>query len=456
MSRNRRRRSSAVSRRPGAGLSRRAFLRGIRNGAAVSIALPFFEASMNATGTAFAQNGAFPRRFGMFFWGNGVLPDKWIPTETGANYTLSEQLEPLASIKDVMTVVTGTEVRVPNLEPHFSGAAGFLSGQALVYKDDGSQTFGGPSIDQIIAQEIGGDTTFRSIEFGAKADGGLSYNGPDNKNPPETNPFRLFERIFGPEFREPGDSGEPDPRLALRRSVLDSVMDDMSDFRRDLGTRDQQRLEQHLTSVRELEIRLARLAEDPVTLAACTRAGEPLPEYPDIDGRPQLGAANRAMCDIMALALACDQTRVFSNFITKPINNLLLGQANAGHHQLTHDEPGDQPQVNAIVKLLMEEYRYLVEAMRAIPEGDGTLLDNCMVLGTSEISYGRTHAIDEFPILISGTAGGRLVQGTHVRAATPQNANSVVLSMMRALDITRAGHGVEESYTEDSFSEIEA
>jgi len=447
---------NARQRKGGKGsMNRRAFLRGVMSGAAVSVALPFFEASMNATGTALAQDGLFPKRFGMFFWGNGVLPDKWIPTTTGREYLLSEQLQPLASIKDVMTVVTGAEVRVPNLEPHFSGAAGFLTGQPLVYKPTGGQTFGAPSIDQLIANEIGGDTTFRSIEFGAKPDGGLSYNGPDNKNPPEASPFRLFQRIFGPEFREPGDSTEPDPRLALRRSVLDSVMEDMGDFRRGLGTSDQARLEQHLTSVRELEIRLARLAEDPVTLAACTRPNEPLPDYPDLNGRPQLAEANRAMCDVIALALACDQTRVFSNFITHPINNLLLGGSDAGHHQLTHDEPGDQPQVNQIVKLLMDEYRYLVEALRAIPEGDGTLLDHCVVLGTSDISYGRTHSIDEFPILLAGSADGRLVTGTHVRPNAAINANSVMLSLMRSLEITKHGHGVDESYTVSGLSVIE-
>lgn len=434
-------------------ISRRRFLRGVAGGALTTVALPFFEASLGTTARAFAADG-FPKRFGLFYWANGVLPQYWTPAETGANYTLSEQLQPLAAVQDLVTVVTGVDVKLPNLEPHTSGIGGILTGRPLLYKPSGDHTFSGPTIDQVIAAEIGGETRFRSLEFGAQAAGGQSYNGPDSRNPAESSPWALFQRIFGADFREPGDDSGPDPRLALRRSVLDAVVEDMRSFERDLGRADRARLDQHLTSVRELETRLARLAEDPVTLAACTRPAEPLEDYPDIDGRPQLTEANRAMCDTIALALACDQTRVFSNFITKPLNNLLIGQATAGHHQLTHDEPGDQPQVNAIVKQLIGEYAYLVEALAAIPEGDGTLLENCVVMGTSDVAYGRTHELTDFPILYAGSANGRLRTGEHVRDVG-QNASQVLLSFMRALDITAGSFGDQEGYTESGLSSIE-
>ena len=158
---------------------------------------------------------------------------------------------------------------------------------------------------------------------------------------------------------------------------------------------------------------------------------------------------------LWALALACDQTRVFSNYITSPLNNLLLATASGGHHQLTHDEPGDQPMVQAVVRQIMGEFTYFVQALDAIPEGDGTLLDHTVLMGSSEIAYGRTHALDEFPLLLAGSAGGRLVQGTHIRSTIAANTNSVTLSLMRAVGVLQQGFGEDDSYTEDGFSDLE-
>jgi hypothetical protein len=157
----------------------------------------------------------------------------------------------------------------------------------------------------------------------------------------------------------------------------------------------------------------------------------------------------------VALALACDQTRVFSNYITYPVNNLLFEGASAGHHQLTHDEPGDQPEVNAIVKYLIEEFAYMVESLRAIPEGDSTLLDNCVVLGTSDVSYGRTHSLSEFPILLAGTAGGALKKGVHYRSASAENATRVPLTIARALGVQLSEFGKDEGKAADSIGALE-
>jgi hypothetical protein len=436
-------------------INRRRFLRNSLTGAATIIGMPLLQWHMDAMPKAMASEGLFPKRFGMFLWGNGVIPQAWVPENTGRDYTPSYLLEPLQSVKDLVTVITGTEVKVPNVEPHFSGQAGILTGSPLLMKADGGHTMPTATIDQQIAQVIGGDTRFRSIEFGARAQRPMSYNGPDNPNPVEASPFALYERIFGAEFREPGDDSEPDPRIALRRSVLDSVTADVARFNQRLGAADRIRLDQHLTSVREIENRLARLAETPANLAACQRPDLPEDEFPDIGGRPQIQELNRALVDICALAMACDQTRVISNIITTPTNNLLLAQITAGHHQLTHDEPGDQPMVQSVVRQMMEEYAYMVQAFQNIPEGDGTLLDSCVLLGTTEISYGRTHGLDEFPILYAGSGGGRLLQGSHIRSEVSDNSSQVILSMKRALGINAASHGTESSYTESGFSPME-
>lgn len=436
-------------------LSRRRFLRGIVGGAVASLALPWLEVGMNSVGSAFADGSPFPKRFGLFFWGNGVIPEFWVPAQTGREWAMTPLLEPLAGVRDRVTVVSGTSLRVPNLEPHWSGASGVLTGQPLLFKPSGDHTMPAATIDQLIAGQIGNDTRFRSLEFGARPGVGLSYNGPDNPNPPESSPFRLWDRVFGAEFRQPGDTSEPDPTLALRQSILDSVAADARSFQQGLGAADRARIDQHMTGIRELELRLARLAENPANLAACLRPEAPTDEFPDIDGRPQLQELNRAMCDIAAMALACDQTRVFSNYITQPLNNLLIAASNAGHHQLTHDEPGAQPQVQRIVREMIAEYAYFVEALSAIPEGDGTLLDHLVLLGTTDISYCRTHSLDEFPILYAGSAGGSLVQGTHVRATVGDRTTAVMLSLMRSVGALPASFGVEDSYTEDGFSAIE-
>ncbi len=436
-------------------IDRRTLLKGVLGSGVVTIGLPMLEVFMNTNGTALAQGEGFAPRFGLFFWGNGTLPDKWVPSGEGDTWQLSEQMQPLAAVQDRLTVVSGTELKVPNLIPHTSGASGILAGAPLIMNGE-SSTFGGPTLDVLIANEIGNDTRFRSIEYGAAPGGGRSFNGPNSQNPAESSPYALFERIFGAGFRAPGETTEVDPKIALRRSVLDAVMEDSRRLQSKVSANDRIRLEQHFDGIRELETRLARLEEDPPNRAACARPDAPELAYPDIDGRAQLTAKNRAMCDIMAMALACDQSRVFSNYFTYPVNNLLFEGATAGHHQLTHDEPGDQPQVNAIVLQIMTEFAYMVESLSAVPEGDGTLLDNCIVLATSDVSYGRTHNLDEFPIILSGTAGGAIKQGVHYRSTSAENSARVVLTLMRALGINAEGFGVDMGRATESIGALES
>lgn len=435
--------------------NRRTLLKGLMAGATVSVGLPLLNVFLDDNGQAMASGDAIATRFGIFFWGNGVLPDKWVPKDTGAGFTLSEQLEPLAGVRDHITVVSGCEVKTGNAISHASGAAGILSGAPLIVESETNNTFSAPSVDQIMAAEIGQQTRFASLEFGAEPGSGRSYNGPHSKNPPESDPYKLFERVFGGGFRAPGEDGQVDPKIGLRRSVLDSLLDDIKDVEKQVGHQDKVRLEQHFSSIRALETRLAKLEEDPPQRAACAKPGAPEMSYPRIDGRPQLGAKNRAMSEILVMALACDQTRVFANYITKDVNNLLFAGAEAGHHQLTHDEPGDQPQVNKIVKELMAHYATFIDTLRAIPEGDGTLLDNCIVFGTSEISFGRTHSLDEFPIVLAGSGGGAIKTGIHHRSLSKDNTSDVMFTCMRAAGAKVTSFGQGDGETTKTMTAIE-
>ena len=433
------------------GIHRRRFLRGVAAGSLVTLGLPWMEIFQ-----ARAQSAGFPTRFGLFFWGNGMLPDRWVPEGQGVGdaWSLSEQLRPLAPVKDDISVITGMEIKTINEIPHHSGSAGILTGQSVLVRSHEDNTFRGPSIDQQIADSIGGETRFRSREFGAEGGRGLSHIGPDSINPSVSDPATFFADIFGADFRAPGDMTEPNPRLALRRSVLDLVSGDIQSFKRDLGQEDLRRLDQHLTGIRDLERRIERLEEEPPNLAACERPLPPDADYSDVNGRPQLSVKNRLLCDIAVMALACDQTRVISNFITKPLTNGLFGEATAGHHQLTHDEPNPQPMVNSIVLAIMEELSYYIQALRSVQEGDGTL-DHMVLLATSEVSYGRIHSLDEFPLIIAGSAGGRLRTGMHYRSQLAENTSTLMLSIMRACGVNAPSFGEGEGRVVDGLSAIE-
>jgi hypothetical protein len=436
-------------------MDRRTLLRGMLGGAAVAIGLPALDIFVNEPGTAYADGSGFPKRFGIFFFGNGLIRD-WAPAPgrmVGTNtfeWEATELLEPLAPVKQHLTVVSGTKVLTTNTNPHGSGPAGLFAGADLV---DG--TFVGPSVDQRIAQAIGA-TRFRSLQVGVQpSDFCHSMTGPAMVNPPETNPFRLFERIFGTGFRLPGEMGTIDPRIGLRRSVLDAVGDQAQRLRARVGTVDRARLDQHFEGIRELEMQLARLEEDPPVLDACARPPMPEADYPDLEGRPQLQRKSRAICDLVVMAMACDQTRVFFDAFSQPVNNMLFLDVESGHHQLTHDEPDPQPEHRRIVRFTMGEFAYLVERMASVTEGAGTLLDHSAVLCTTDCSFGRTHEIGDYPMIIAGGADGALRPGVHYRSTSNENASKVMLTLMRAMDVRADEYGFDEARTSDGLGAIE-
>lgn len=443
--------------RPGQPLSRRALLGGVARGAVVTLALPPLAAMFNAGGTAYACDGVLPRRFGLWFWGNGNIPDRWTPTNTGDGdaWELSEQLAPLAALKHRLCVVTGLKSLLTNTVPHTSGAAGMLTATPLQSTGD-DNTYGAATIDQVIAAAIGGSNIYRSVQTAASDCSGQSYNGPNSRNPPETDPYAFYERIFGETFIEPGKKGVVNPSLGLRRSALDAVMGDISRLNARLGTADKARLEQHLDGVRELEQRLAILEENPPNLEACERALAPSADFSDLLGRPQIEARNEAMSTMLAMALACDQTRVFAHFTHDPVSNLLFEEASSGHHDLTHNEGGDQPEVNAITLRLMEMLATTLQKLEDIEEGDGTLLQNCAVLACTEVSLAQTHAVDELPVVLAGGACGYFKQDHHYRSYGGENVTRLLISLQRSMEMNVSSFGSDAAADDEGLSGIEA
>lgn len=450
-------------------LDRRSFLRGAVLGAAACLALPPLEIMLNSNGTAYADGTPFPKRFGIFFWGNGVVAPHWVPTQTGLNWTPGEALQPLAAagLKDYINVVSGHDIKTGNPRGHHAGAVGILSGAPLIPQDPGNagfaSTFSTASIDQVIASHIGGSTRFRSLEFGvdprvSRSEGTtlhhLSHNGPDNVNPAEYNPHNLFTRLFGDGFVETG-TPERDPRLALRRHILDAVREDAHALQRKLGAQDRARLDQHLEGIGALQQRLRSIEEAPAPPSACTMPINPGEIGHDTEERQR--QRSRAMADLLAIALACDQTRVWSNLFNGSVSGTIYWgiDPTTNFHQLTHDEPGDQPKVHAIVRFIMGEFAYLLGALRDTPEGDGNLLDNSVILATSDCTSGYRHNITDYPILLAGRGGGSLNTGLHVRG-NRSNASNVLLTCMRAMECPGHAFGTEGGYTEQGVSELEA
>jgi hypothetical protein len=435
-------------------MKRRTFLRGTLAGVStVAVGLPALDAMLDENGKALGQD-TIPDRFGLWFFGNGVKPDRWIPGTEGAGWTPSAELAPLEGVRDWVSVVTGCEIKTAT-HPHHSGMTGVLTGsryhQLGTTRDTIVTTFAGPSVDMIAAAHFEGSTPFRSLELGITRFRGtdegttfqhLSHNGPNNVNPSEYSPNRLFMRLFG----MPLDS---DVDLA-RRSVLDAVMGQVRGLQGRVGSRDRARLEQHFESVRTLEQRLA------AGVSACMEPANP-GDFPDVEGREQIEQQNRAMSDLLVTALACDLTRSFSVLFSPAGSGVVVWPVGARNslHQICHDEPNPQPTVHAAVVFTMEQLAYFLERMRDTVEGDGTLLDHSSILITSELADGWNHSNREFPLLVAGRGNGRLRGGVHYRSRSNESTSHAVLTALRGAGLPLESFGTEAGQVTSSIGALE-
>ena len=443
-------------------INRRTVLRGALGGLGISVALPPLEAMFNGNGSAYADGAAIPQRLGIFFWGNGVKPDRWVPTVTGAGWAPSPSLMPLATagVQDYVNVVSGTTITSGDERGHHSGTVGILSGAPLVSQPAGGapyrSTFSMPSIDQVAAKAIGQTSQFPSLEVGIsnRVNGNegttlhyLSHSGPDSPNPPEYDPSKLFTRLFASNVAPPAGGATPmsDATLGYRKSVLDAVLGDMMKIRARVGSADKARLDRHSDGIRELENRLVSGAAPVQVGAACNAPTMSPGSFPDQNGQEQIAEKTKAMSDLLAIALACNQTRVFSMMFSGSTASTVYWEVKLteGHHQLTHDETGDQPQVQASTVFTMQMFAQLLVSLKGVSEGAGTVLDNTVILASTDTSDGRFHDVRDFPILVAGRAGGYFkYPGVHYRSPTgTESTSNVLLSVLRAAgtNLTQVG-----------------
>ena len=396
-------------------LSRRTFLRGLAlTQVPALIALPPLEAMFDSKGTAYAANpGPIETRFVLWFNGNGITEKYWIPRETGGQFGLTPCLSPLASFRNDIHIITGLDNAAAQLpgpgNGHHKSMSALMTGTSFT-----GRGAGGASIDQAIAQKIGGNSRFRSLQigvsqesFGESIQRNMSWSGYDRPLPPEMLPHKLFERLFGQ--RELG-------WIERQKSVLDAVREDNVQLKKTLGKQDQLRLDEHLSSVRDVEQAIASLPPkyyhvDP-------------PEYDgDMKDWPRIA---KLQSDLLVHALATRQTRVASYMLTK-CQGLTrfpwLGYTAARHHDYTHrdgkapgyDGPDGQRIMRDICRWHIEEFAYLVARLKSTPEGAGTLLDNTCLLLVHEHAEANDHKNNGLSVIVAGHARG-LKTGLHTRA----------------------------------------
>jgi hypothetical protein len=326
-------------------------------------------------------------------------------------------------------------------------------------KDD--ETFGWPnghSVDQEIARRLNAPTRYRSLELGVDGwsnTGGSLFNrmifaGPNLPVPPEDDPARVFARLFAMEGADPA---ERERLRAERRSVLDRILPRYARLARRLGAEDRKKLEAHLGALRDIERGLDGGGAAPA--AACRRPDRPAPfDHRANDNFPRAG---RLQMDLLIMALACDLTRVASlqwNKATSRVRHEWVG-VDDEHHELSHSgdrDLGARDKLQRITTWYASQFAYLIERLASIPEGDGTLLDNTLVLWTSEIGKGNTHSPVDKPFLLGGRAGGALRTGRWLdygRGAAEDRVphNDLLVSIMNAMGLEADTFGNPEYCT---------
>ncbi len=440
-------------------LTRRAVLRGL----GTAVALPLLDAMgvplLSSRGVqAEDAPGAAPRRMAYVFFPNGAHMPDWTPTTEGATYALPWSLEPLAPHKQDLLVLSGLaqdQARAHGDGPgdHARCVAVFLTGAHPV-KTKGANIRVGVSVDQVAARAIGGTTRFASLELGIErtrhsggCDSGyscaystnMSWRTPTTPMAKEINPRLVFERLFGDG--KPGESKEArERRLRRRKSVLDFVGRDARELRKRLGIADRAKLEEYLTGLREIERRIERTESDRVkTLGPA--ADFDVPERVPSDRREHM----RLMTDLLVLAFQTDTTRIATYMLGNggsPAKHPWLG-VRGQHHQLSH-HGGDKQKIGAIRKINrfhVAQFAYLLKRMKSVKEGEGTLLDNSMVVFGSGIGDGNRHNHDELPILLAGGGGGTLEPGRHVRYPRWTPLNNLYLSMLERVGVSQLAFG---------------
>jgi hypothetical protein len=355
-----------------------------------------------------------PKRLGFVYFPNGAIMDNWIPKAEGAGFDFTPTLAPLAPYKDQLVVIGNLARAGTTIGDHAVAAAGWLTG-VYAKKTEAEDVLAGPTIDQLIAKQIGQETVFPSIELATEDFTGyiggctpgfsctymntLSWTSPTSPVPMEINPRVAFERMFG----RAGTSEQRHARQAEDRSILDSVTDEASRLRTSLGARDRARLNDYLDHLREIEQRIARHQAQTGTVEATINAPQGIPE--SFEEHAAL------MFELQTVAYQADITRVVTFMLSREASQRTYPQIEVSepHHTISHH--GNDPQkkaANARINLYhMQQFAKFVEKLRTTPDGDGSLLDHSLIMYGAGMGDGNAHATDPLPLVAVGGLVGR-------------------------------------------------
>ena len=395
-----------MSRKPHA-FSRRAVLKGT----GCAMALPWLE---SVSAVAQPKAADFPKRFGVVFFGCGIHEDHWSATGEGANMVLSKTLQPLEAIKTKINVVDG--LYVPELvgQGIHPGQTGSILSGARITK--GALVHSGTSIDQMIANQVGQDTPQSSIvlacdqpmtgyhetNFSLAYSSHISWQTPESPVPLEVYPSLAWDNLF-------------DNRGSLLNlSVLDRVKDRAQDLSRKISSSDRYKMDEFLTSVREVEkrVEVMRNAKTDADDAAKAKGMPAIAMDRPASGLPEdLREHARLMCDIIAIAFQTNKTRVASLITTRDLSAMYYPflDVKEGHHAASHNNNSDG--YERIARFHLSQYAYLAQKLDGMKEGEGTVLDNSCLMFLSNLWIGRKHDNTRLPLVLAGGLGGTLKTG---------------------------------------------
>ncbi len=442
--------------------TRRRVLKGVLQGSAITVALPLLDCFLDVNGEAFATGAPLPTRFGTWFWACGINANRFFPEKVGADYDLKAETVPLEPYKKKVTIFSGYNVILngqPNLT-HWSGIMGALTGTTPTLGGNGVGTAPAPTLDCLVADHIGQGTRFKSLQAACTGQASVSYSmlAGNTVNPSEVDPIAFYQRLYGSEFRDPNAAEfKPDPNIMLEQSVLSAVKDNREQLMRTVGSSDRARLDQYFTSLRETEQQLAVQLEPPPKAEACVVPKEPrkLELGPTWEMATQ---THDALADLMVMALACNQTRVFHLALSTAVSNLRKAGSSVALHELTHEEPVDaqlgyQIEATYYLERSMGVYASLLKKMDSVKEGNGTLLDHSLVLAISESNFAKLHTLESLPMLVAGTANGKWRSGQHINGRG-ETTSRVGLTIQQALGMPTGSWGTGVNATSKPITEV--
>lgn len=419
--------------RSGHHISRRVVLRGL----GASVALPWLESS-RVLGHESSKHAAPPQRFGFLFFGDGIHPAEWWAKGAGSSLELGPAFASLEGVKNKVNFVNGLQHPSNVVGGHARGAAGILTGKQ---PKGGREILAHTSMDQLLAQRLGDQTVLPSLVLACERpvsgfhESGysmmyashVSWSSPVSPVPAELYPSLAFDSLFDSKGSR------------VHLSVLDHVLEQLTDVSRKVSASDRAKLDEYATSVREVEQRLAKLQQH--------ESGDAAPEATPIGKRPadglptQVNEHARLMCDIMALAFQADRTRIATMLLTNNLSGQVypfLGLRD-DHHSFSHGWRNKE--FASITRFWVEQYAYLLNKLDAMPEGDGTVLDNCCIMLANE--QWTAHSAPKVPLIIGGSLGGKLqtARSLDFEKSKDRKMSSLYLTVMDHMGVSLSEFG---------------